>query len=81
MLLTILLSLCNINKGAAMKINININIGLQVSITAEPNRLVRFVNNIDATLNAIELELESYRRRLERVEEMTTRFESGQEES
>jgi hypothetical protein len=60
---------------------ININIGLQLSITTELDGLVRLVNNIDATLNAIELELESYRRRLERVEEMTTRFESGQEES
>jgi hypothetical protein len=79
MLLSVLLSLCNKNKGAAMKININI--GLQLSITTELDGLVRLVNNIDATLNAIELELESYRRRLERVEEMTTRFESGQEES
>jgi hypothetical protein len=60
---------------------INFNIDLQFSITPELDRLVRFVNNIDATLNAIELEIESYRRRLERVEEMTTRFESSQEES
>jgi hypothetical protein len=60
---------------------INFNIDLQFSITPELDRLVRFVSNIDATLNAIELEIESYRRRLERVEEMTTRFESSQEES
>jgi hypothetical protein len=28
----------------------------------------------------MELEIEKYRQRLERVEEMTTRFDSGQEE-
>ena len=59
---------------------IHIEIDLQPSNTKELNRLARFIESIDATLNAIELELENYRQRLERVEEMTTRFESAQEE-
>ncbi len=60
---------------------INISIDLQPQNTAELDRLARFVSNIEATLSAIELEIENYRQRLERVEEMTTRFESAQEEN
>ncbi len=60
---------------------INISIDLQPHNTAELDRLARFVKTIDATLNAIELEIENYRERLERVEEMTTRFEPSQEEN
>jgi hypothetical protein len=60
---------------------IHIDIDLQPSKTEELDRLARFIKNCDAALNAIELEIESYRRRLERVEEMTTRFESNQEEN
>jgi hypothetical protein len=60
---------------------INISIDLQPHNTAELDRLARFISNIDATLNAIEAELEKYLQRLERVEEMTTRFESSQEEN
>ena len=47
---------------------INISIDLQPHNTAELDRLARFISNIDATLNAIEAELEKYRQRLERVE-------------
>jgi prefoldin subunit 5 len=43
--------------------------------------LTWFIKSINATLNAFESEIENYRRRLERVEEMTTRFESGHEEN
>jgi predicted nucleic acid-binding Zn-ribbon protein len=60
---------------------IHIDIDLQPSDIAELDRLARFIKSIDATLNAMELEIENYRRRLERVEEMTTRFESSQEEN
>jgi hypothetical protein len=60
---------------------INISIDLQPHNTAEVDRLAGFIKSIDSTLNAIELEIENYRQRLERVEEMTTRFESSQEES
>jgi hypothetical protein len=60
---------------------IQINIDLQVSDTAELDTLIWFIKSTNATLNALESEIESYRRRLERVEEMTTRFESNQEES
>jgi prefoldin subunit 5 len=59
---------------------IHIDIDLQPSDTEELKRLARFISNIDATLNAIELEMESYRQRLERIEEMTTRFEPSHEE-
>lgn len=60
---------------------IHIHIDLQPSIIEELDRLARFIKSMDATLNAMELEIENYRQRLERVEEMTTRFESSQEES
>lgn len=60
---------------------INISIDFQPHNTAELDRLARFISHIDATLNAIEAEIEKYRQRLERVEEMTTRFESSQEEN
>ena len=59
---------------------INISIDLQPQNTAELDRLAQFISKIDAILNAIEAELDKYRQRLERVEEMTTRFESSQEE-
>lgn len=65
-----------------MKIQIHqINIDLEPHNTKELERLARFVSSIDATLSAMELEIENYRQRLERIEEMTTRFESSQEES
>lgn len=60
---------------------INISIDLQPHNTAELDRLARFISNIDAALNAIEAEIEKYRQRLERVEEMTTRFEFDNEEN
>jgi hypothetical protein len=60
---------------------IRIEIDLQPSNTDESDRLARFMKSIDSTLNAIELEIENYRRRLERIEEMTTRFESSHEEN
>lgn len=60
---------------------INITIDLQPHSTAELDRLARFIKNIDATPNAIELEIDNYRQRLERVEEMTTRIEPNQEEN
>lgn len=59
----------------------------QITIDLEPHNvkkfegLVRFVSNIDDTLSAIESEIESYRQRLERIEEMTTRFEPSQQEN
>ncbi len=59
---------------------IHIDIDLQPSNTEELDRLARFIKSIDTVLNAMELEIEKYRQRLERVEEMTTRFDSGQEE-
>jgi molecular chaperone GrpE (heat shock protein) len=59
---------------------IDISIDLKPHNTAELDRLAKFVSDMDATLNALEAEIENYRRRLERVEEMTTRFESSQEE-
>jgi prefoldin subunit 5 len=62
-------------------VKINISIDLQPHNTAELDRLAQFIKSIDATLNALELEIENYRQRLERVEEMTTRFEPSQEES
>ncbi len=60
---------------------IHIHLDLQPSIIEELDRLARFIKSMDATLNAMESEIENYRQRLERVEEMTTRFESSQEES
>ncbi len=59
---------------------IHIDIDLQPSNTEELDRLARFIKSIDTLINAMELEIEKYRQRLERVEEMTTRFDSGQEE-
>jgi prefoldin subunit 5 len=60
---------------------IQINIDLQLSDIAELDTLTWFIKSVNATLNALESEIESYRQRLERVEEMTTRFESGHEEN
>jgi hypothetical protein len=60
---------------------INISIDLQLPGTPEMDTLTWFIKSINATLNAFESEIENYRRRLERVEEMTTRFESGQDEN
>jgi molecular chaperone GrpE (heat shock protein) len=60
---------------------INISIDLQPHNSEELDRLARIIKNIDAILNAIELEIDNYRQRLERVEEMTTRFEPNQEEN
>ncbi|HCF27249.1 MAG TPA: hypothetical protein DEV81_08610 [Cyanobacteria bacterium UBA11049] len=62
-----------------MKIRIDIDI--QPSSTAELDTLAWFIKSTNATLSALESEIENYRRRLEQVEEMTTRFESGQEEN
>jgi molecular chaperone GrpE (heat shock protein) len=60
---------------------INISIDLQPHNTAELDTIAQFAENMYSTLNLIEAELENYRQRLERVEEMTTRFESDNEES
>ena len=60
---------------------INISIDLKPHNTAELDRIAQFAKNMYSTLNLIEAELENYRQRLERVEEMTTRFESDNEES
>ncbi len=62
-----------------MKIHIDIDIKL--SNAEELDILARFIKNFDAMLKALEAEVENYRRRLEQVEEMTTRFESSQEEN
>ncbi len=60
---------------------IHIDIDLQPHDTAELARLVQFAKNIFASIDSMEAEIENYRQRLERVEEMTTRFESEREES
>ncbi len=60
---------------------IHIEIDLQPSHTEQLDKVARFIESFDAALNAMEAEIESYRRRLERVEEMTTRFEVSQEEN
>jgi molecular chaperone GrpE (heat shock protein) len=71
-----------LKRDVSMRIHIaHIDIDLQPHDIAELERLAQFVKNIDAILNALEAEIENYRQRLERVEEMTTRFESSQEES
>jgi molecular chaperone GrpE (heat shock protein) len=64
---------------ASMKIHIDID--LQPHDTAELARLVQFAKNIFASIDTMEAEIENYRQRLERVEEMTTRFESKREEN
>jgi molecular chaperone GrpE (heat shock protein) len=60
---------------------IHIDIDLKLSNAEELDILARFIKNFDAMLKALEAEVENYRRRLEQVEEMTTRFESSQEEN
>ncbi len=60
---------------------IHIDIDLKLSNAEELDILARFIKNFDAILKALEAEVENYRQRLERVEEMTTRFESSQEEN
>lgn len=60
---------------------IHIDIDLKLSNTEELNVLAQFIKNFDAILNALEAEIKNYRQRLEQVEEMTTRFESRQEEN
>jgi molecular chaperone GrpE (heat shock protein) len=60
---------------------IQIDIDLKLSNAEELDILARFIKNFDAMLKALEAEVENYRRRLEQVEEMTTRFESSQEEN
>jgi molecular chaperone GrpE (heat shock protein) len=60
---------------------IHIDIDLQPHDTAELARLVQFAKNIFASIDTMEAEIENYRQRLERVEEMTTRFESEREEN
>jgi molecular chaperone GrpE (heat shock protein) len=67
------------NGDAAMKIHIDID--LKLSNAEELDILARFIKNFDAMLKALEAEVENYRRRLEQVEEMTTHFESSQEEN
>jgi hypothetical protein len=74
-----LLQLYNKSGDAAMKIHIDID--LKLSNAEEVDLLARFIKNFDAILKALEAEMESYRQRLEQVEEMTTRFESSQEEN
>jgi molecular chaperone GrpE (heat shock protein) len=60
---------------------IRIDIDLQPSKTEELDRLARLIKSLEAIINALESEIENYRRRLERIEEMTTRFESNHEEN
>ncbi len=60
---------------------IHIDIDLKLSNAEELDILARFIKNFDAMLKALEAEVENYRRRLEQVEEMTTHFESSQEEN
>jgi molecular chaperone GrpE (heat shock protein) len=73
------LQLDNKEGDAVMKIHIDID--LKLSNAEELDILARFIKNFDAMLKALEAEVENYRRRLEQVEEMTTRFESSQEEN
>jgi prefoldin subunit 5 len=74
-----LLQLYNESGDAVMKIHIDID--LKLSNAEELDILARFIKNFDAMLKALEAEVENYRQRLEQVEEMTTRFESTQEEN
>ena len=60
---------------------IRIDIDLQPSNTNELDRLAQFIKSIEALVNALESEIENYRRRLEKIEELTTRFESGNEQN
>jgi hypothetical protein len=61
-----------------MKIDIHIDI--KPEETAELDRIWKFIRNVHTGLNLIEDELENYRQRLEKVEEMTTRFEPESKE-
>jgi hypothetical protein len=61
-----------------MKIDIHIN--LTPEETAELDRIWKFVRNLHTGVNLIEDELENHRQRIEKVEEMTTRFEPDPEE-
>jgi exonuclease VII small subunit len=60
---------------------IRIDIDLQPSNFNELDRLAQFIKSIEAIVNALESEIENYRRRLEKIEELTTRFESGNEQN
>jgi predicted DNA-binding protein YlxM (UPF0122 family) len=56
-----------------MKIDIHIDLTLEE--TAQLDRISKFLRNIHTNIDILEDELENYRQRLEKVEEMTTRFE------
>ena len=62
-----------------MKIHIDIDLEPSKNSKSDMD-LARMIQGLDAILRAFESELENYRQRLERVEEMTTRFEARQEE-
>jgi predicted DNA-binding protein YlxM (UPF0122 family) len=54
---------------------IDIHIDLKPEETAELNRISKLLRIIYTNIDILEDELENYRQRLEKVEEMTTRFE------
>jgi predicted DNA-binding protein YlxM (UPF0122 family) len=54
---------------------IDIHIDLKPEETAELNRIAKLLRSIYTNIDILEEELENYRQRLEKVEEMTTRFE------
>ncbi len=54
---------------------IDIHIDLKPEETAQLDRISKFLRDIHTSIDLIEDELENYRQRLEKVEEMTTRFE------
>jgi hypothetical protein len=54
---------------------IDIHIDLKPEETAELNRIAKLLRIIYTNIDILEEELENYRQRLEKVEEMTTRFE------
>jgi molecular chaperone GrpE (heat shock protein) len=58
---------------------ININIDLQTPKMRDLESLIQVIHSIIHAVNAMEAEIENYRRRLERIEETTTRFEPNQE--
>lgn len=60
---------------------IRIDIDIQPSNANEIDRLAQFIKSVEAIVNALESEIENYRRRLEKIEELTTRFESGNEQN
>lgn len=60
---------------------IRIDIDIQPSNANEIDRLAQFIKSVEAIVNALESEIENYRLRSEKIEELTTRFESGNEQN